>query len=489
MVGWGVALALAQKVGGIAVTLVLIRLISPEAFGQYGLVNALLMFAFTLSMQRFMEHSFHCKDEGTGGYGQHLGFGIILHLALFAALNLALVLAPLPANYSEVRTFIHVGSLSLLLNVPRIYYSTHLRRVLDWRRQRSIHLTSIALSAAGSIGLAAFGFGVTALLAQNLLVPIPYVIDLVRQRPDLLRVTFDLSEYGSVLRFGSVRSLSSVVGVGQQLAEASLITAVAGFASFGIYGRANGLSALAAAWLGDQLQSLMYPIVARVDPGGYQARRVAGLVLRLAMWTSAPVAASFFVFNDTVVSVLYGVGWMEVAPLLQPALVVSVLTMTLRGLMLVLLTTQGPGPSLVAEIAQLLLCLVGLVWVLSSGVLAYIWFIATGCAVLVLATLLYLVVARALTLTDVAAGMAPVAILALVAGVVAGMEDVRALDARHSLLALGGAMAVSAIVSLLVVRLVDYRGMATACLYMPGGASIAAVLRLTPDPSLKSNSE
>ena len=54
-VGWGIAIAAVHKVGSVLLSLVLVRLISAEAYGQFGLVNAILMFAYTFSMQRFME--------------------------------------------------------------------------------------------------------------------------------------------------------------------------------------------------------------------------------------------------------------------------------------------------------------------------------------------------------------------------------------------------------------------------------------------------
>src|SRR5690606_5183514 len=125
-----------HKVGSVLLSLVLVRLISAEAYGQFGLVNAVLMFAYTFSLQRFMEHSFHAAGDPTGSYHDHLGFGIILHLAIFAGLNGILLLAALPSNYDAVRDFAHLGSVAILLNVPRIYYSVHLQRLFDWRRIR-----------------------------------------------------------------------------------------------------------------------------------------------------------------------------------------------------------------------------------------------------------------------------------------------------------------------------------------------------------------
>lgn len=478
VVFWGVALALVQKIGAIIVTLVLVRLISAEAFGQFGLMNAILMFAFTFSMQRFMEHTFHDAAGGESGYANHLGFGILLHLSIFVALNAILALSPLPANYAAVRVFAHVASLSILLNVPRIFYSVHLRRILDWRRQRLIHLMSFALSAVGSIGIALAGYGVWALIAQNLLVPLPYIVDLIVKRPDLVHARFELSKYGETLRFGGVRSLAGMVGVGQQLAEASLFTAVAGFASFGIYGRAVGIATLASAWLSDQMHGLMYPIIARAKPDSAQSRRAAGLVLRLAMWTSVPLAASFFFLSETIVRVLYGSAWIDVAPLVKPALVVAVLGTTMRGLSLILLVTQGPMFSLAGDLAQLVLRIVALIFVLRGGILGYLWFLAAGSAAVLMLMVVFLARCRVLSFADVTAAVVPMLIVTTVVGLVSTSGELAILDAQHSPLVLVASILVSIAIETAIVRLIDPLGLATACQYLPYGSKIAALLRL-----------
>ena len=479
VVGWGVGLAIFQKLGGVLLTLVLVRLISAEAYGQFGLVNAMLMFTFAFSLQRYMEHSFHQAGDAERSYSQHLGFGVLLHLGIFVVLNMLLIILPLPVNYNAIREFAHIGSLAILLNVPRIYYSTHLRRVLDWRRIRTLHLLSFLLAAISSIALALAGFGVFALLVQGLVVPLPYIIDLCLNRRDLLRIKMCFTGYRQALRFGFLRTGSSTLGVGQKLVEASIFTAVAGFASFGVYGRAAGIATLTTAWLADQIHSIVYPVLARISPRGAQAKLASGLVLRLALWTSAPLGIALYVFNDVSVNLLYGPDWAQVAPLLRPALVIAILATTTRGLNLVALTMLGAGAALGVDLALLLVSIAGLLLALDHGALAYAWFLVAGNGAVLGVLTAMLVRYQALALQDLFCAAAPILILALLAGWAMTNPQIITWDSDHSVPVLIIAVIMSGLLALALARLLDPSGLATACRYIPGGARLAHLVGLT----------
>lgn len=478
MIGWALTLAGLTKLGSVILSLLLVRMIAPDAYGQFGLVNSIFMFAMTFSMQRFMEHSFHVTDKNDLMYREHLGFGILLHVALFVSINLVFALAPLPSNYSEIRKFVMIGSIAILLNIPRIYYSTHLRRVLDWRRIRSLQVISFLLSAAVSLALALGGFGVMALLAQTLVIPIPYLFDLILQRKDLLAVSFRLDPFKRSIRFGLVRTSGGLLAVTRTLVEASLFTKQAGFANYGFYGRAVGLGALGCSWFADQVHGVLYPVLARLAPRSQQSQRAVGLMLRLALWTSAPFAAALIVFNDSAVWTLYGPGWSEVAALLPPVVGVAVVGGTIRALTLIVLITEGAAAVLTIEFGLLVVYVLGVAFSLDSGVLAYAWFLLSGNAAVLLTLLAVLHIRKVITIVDIASATLPVTLLGLLVGLALNSQTLAELDADHSPAALAGGVLVFLVAAIVSIRFVDARGLALACSYFSGGAWLTRVLRL-----------
>ncbi|MEL6980532.1 MAG: oligosaccharide flippase family protein [Pseudomonadota bacterium] len=475
---WGVALPFLNKAISIATSLVLVRLLAPEIFGQYGLVSAILLFSFTISMDRFMARSFF-EEDARARYAAHLSFGALLHIAIFSVLNLTLWLAPLPAPYQEIAPYAHLASLALLLNVPRIFYSSHLQRLLAWRELRSLHLISAVLTSSAAIGLALHGAGVYALVAQNLITPAPYIIALLLRRPDLLRITRSLSGYRETLRFGTLRSVAAMAQSARPLAEATAFTAAKGFAEFGVYGRAIGLGRLTAAWLADQIAVTALPMLARLEPGSDAARRAAGLVVRLALWTSAPLAVAMALFAETATTLLYGPAWAAVIPLVAPALALAVAATLLRGLSLVLLTTAGAGASLALDAALLAAALLALWIALPLGPLIYAWALVAADGAILICALGVLLWRGALGLRDLAATAIPPAALGALGALGAQSETIAALDAAQSPLAMLGAAALCVLIALALARLFDRAGLSEACRLAPGGDRIARLLRLS----------
>ncbi|MFC1630630.1 oligosaccharide flippase family protein [Pseudomonadota bacterium] len=478
VVTWGVGLGFAHKVSSILLTLILVRLLSPEIYGQYGLVAAVLMFALAFSMQRFMEHSFHSASGSEDSYKYHLGFGILLHVGIFTVFNIACFVLNLPENYDAVRFYLHIGSFSILLNIPRIYYSTHLRRTLDWRRQRILHLISFLLSAVVAIGMALSGFGVLALLAQNLLVPVPYIVDLVWRRPDMLECKLKFSYYKGAFKFGIVRSGSAFVVLGQKLIEASAFTAIVGFSLFGIYGRAIGLGTLGAAWLADQIHNLVYPILAKVPRHSPQARSATGLVLRLAAWSSIPMAIALTLSSDAAVALLYGQKWDEVSPLLPATLALAVITTITTGLRLVLLTNYGPARVLFVDIALIVVCITGLYFALDQSVLFYCWFLVFGGTIVLAIVMLILILEKILAIDELMLVFLPMFISAGIAFIIATNLEMQFYEDHYPVTTLVASILATTALGLTAIRLFDPDGLRRVLAYLPAGPKITHLMRL-----------
>jgi predicted tellurium resistance membrane protein TerC len=74
---WGVGLAMVTRAGTTLLSLLLVRLISPEMYGQYGTVSSVTLFVLSFSMQRFTEHLFFQREPDREEHERHLSFGLI----------------------------------------------------------------------------------------------------------------------------------------------------------------------------------------------------------------------------------------------------------------------------------------------------------------------------------------------------------------------------------------------------------------------------
>ena len=175
---WNAGLTGLQRLLQVGLTLILVRLLTPEDYGQYAVLNSVLVFLTVISSQGFVEYLLHCKEDPRQDGAVFLA-GAFLHLVIFAiCLGLAFLFS-LTEHYGAIAEPLMVASVAILLNHARIFASTVLRRSLDWSTIRKLHLTGFALYAACSITLAFQGFGIYALIAGNVVVPLPYLFWLV----------------------------------------------------------------------------------------------------------------------------------------------------------------------------------------------------------------------------------------------------------------------------------------------------------------------
>jgi O-antigen/teichoic acid export membrane protein len=144
-------------------SVVLARLLAPEAFG---------VMAMVLVVTTFLEVS---KDLGTGAalvqrpridrslpsslFALNLGLGVVLMLGVIAVAPVVAAVYDDP----QVVPVLRVTSLAVLVSSTAVVHQALLRRELRFARLAAVHVSNAVVTAAASIGLALLGLGVWAL--------------------------------------------------------------------------------------------------------------------------------------------------------------------------------------------------------------------------------------------------------------------------------------------------------------------------------------
>jgi O-antigen/teichoic acid export membrane protein len=466
---WGVSLAFATKLGSAVLSLVLARLIAPEMFGQYGTVSTILLFTMSFSMQPFAEHLFFKEALTSKEYHQHLSFGMLIHLALFLIANAIAAAMWFDPILSQVALYLHIASLAILLNVPRILYATHLRFELRWKALRLLGAVSFLLYAVVSVTLAMRGYGVLSLLSQNLVVPLPYVVAYFFESGTLRGLDFDWRAYRPSFDFGLLRTASGVLGTAYQAVEGLAFSLTVGYNPLGLFNRARGLSVFSGSWFSDQLRGLLLPSLAKLKPRSDAARQAAGLLLRAGVWTNAPIAVAVAMADKATVHVLFGDQWSEAVPLIRPVLLAALAGSGLGAANLVLLTSKGARSTLSLDAIGFGTNLVGLLTVVVAGSYAYALYLAAATTALLIAVFGFLIRQRLLDSRDLVKVYAPMVILAVVGLFLARQEVFQHAEHANPFLTMAASGGASAVGTLLLIRLIDPAGLRTICGLLPGG--------------------
>ena len=354
------------------VMLVLVRLLAPEAYGQFGLVMAIMGFLSILSFRVFLEHTLQIRPGGEVDYQIHFTAGAVLQTGLFLLSNLAAVVLKHFATYAPVAPLVHVMSLVFVLELGHEFRVKMLEREMDWKRLRIVQGIGVLANAILSLIMAAAGAGVYALLVPSLLVSVPAVVDLFfvqRWRPTW---KWDAAAFKPARDYGLTRLMSALVGWTRPLIESSYLVQIAGFAVYGIYGRALGLAVICCLRVPSLLTQALFPVLTKLDPGSSSSNKASTLVLCSVAWSTFPVAVLFSALAYPVVHTLYGPRWYAAIPFLPWAMAAGAATALAQTASLLLIANLRQTRSLCIDGLTLAGTAVGLVVLAPRGLVLYL---------------------------------------------------------------------------------------------------------------------
>lgn len=414
-VAWNTGFNLFRDALQFAVMLVLVRLLPAEVYGQFGFLTALISFLTLCSFREFLNHTLQIRDGEPVPYQDHFTAGLVIQGVVFAVANgIAFGLARVP-EYAAVAPVLHVMSVLFLLDLPSELRVKMLERALDWRRLRLLHASALVAASLLSVVLAFRGWGVYALLLPTLVVPLPFIYDLLvraRWRPSL---SWSWSGFEPASRFGASRILAASLVSGAALLESWWLSWGVGFAMLGIFGRAVGLAQLLCGRLAGMLAQAVYPVLTRMPVGSDVFRRAGAMYVRAIAWVVVPGAALATLLGDTIVRVLYGERWLAVVPLLGFALSAAAAGAIAQTAYTLLLAHGRQDRCLAADAWRFAGTILSLALLLPYGLVYYLAGMTAVHASALAAIVIWLRQAGALTGHAVAAALVPPAAATLMA--------------------------------------------------------------------------
>ncbi len=458
--------------------LVLVRLLEPEAYGQFGLVTSIIGFISILSFNNFMAHTLQVRTDDETHYQDHFTAGAVIQASLFVLCNLVgLCLWWLPA-YSAVAPLVHVMSVGFVISFPCDFRIKILERQLDWKRLRLLHAIGLLITTLVAVLMAMSGAGAYALLVPGMFVTLPFVFDLfakLKWKPDW---SWSWPRYKAAWQFGLSRIGSGLAVNGRQLLESGVLAKVLGFATLGFVNRAMGLAQMFCTKFAAQLLYSLYPMLARQEQGSPAFRRVSGLVLRSVAWVVIPLALIFSVLAEPVVKTVYGSKWLEVIPLLPWGMAFGVAAALAHAAYMLVLASQRQNWCLTLDCLTLAGTAIALFAVLPMGLIPYLASVTCLQTVLCLAAGTMLLRIQSLAWAGLAVAVLPPLLSASLA--IALCEGL-AVAVKSSKSAFGPAFAYGVIFCIayaVLLRFLFQKHLGELVSYLPASQRIRRVLRL-----------
>jgi len=312
-----------------AITIVVIRLLSPTDYGLLAMAMVFVNFLILMSEAGLGAALVQAPKVDDAELRSIFGAVILVHSALFVLLVAA---APLIARFFEedhLVLIIRVLALQLLISMFGVIPNSLLTRELDFKRLSLIALTGVLCGSLSTLGLALSGYGVWALVIGSLITQLWNTVAINVMAPFLKRPDFSLRGARKLVVFGGQVTGARALWFVYSQADIFVAGKLLGTELLGFYSVSMHLASLPVQKLSAVINQVAFPAFAQSQ----NSPRVVSLYLvksmRVLGFVAFPVLWGISSIAPEIVAVLLGPKWeaavvpLQVLPLVMPLNLIS----------------------------------------------------------------------------------------------------------------------------------------------------------------------
>lgn len=320
---WTASVRLASQAISWAITLLVVRILTPADYGLLAMASAFILF-----FQMFAELGLGAALVQKADLSEDLmkqAFGVVL--AINAGLALILVLAAplIAAFYSEPRVtlLIRVLSIQFLLSALNVLPGVQLIRQMEFRNRSLLDLAETILASCTTLAVAWAGGGVWSLVAGSFVGQILHTIGINWLSPFPHLPTFSLRGMRSLLSFGGNMTLAGVIGMFCAQSDTFIGARILGNELYGFYSVGVNLASLPSQKLNGLVNGVAFPAFSSIQNDLARVSQYVLTGIRVLACFAFPVLWGMSSIAPEIVEVVLGPKWMtSILPLQVLALVV-----------------------------------------------------------------------------------------------------------------------------------------------------------------------
>ncbi len=299
------------------VSIILARLLDPVVYGTIALVTV-----FTTILQVFVDSGFGMalvqkKDSDEIDFSTvfyfNVGICLFLYLIMF-------ILAPFIArfyNNDQLSLIIRILSLILVISGFKSIQSVYVAKHLIFKKFFFATLVGTVVSAGVGIYMAYKGYGVWALITQNLLNQGIDTIILwitVGWRP---KKVFSFKRLKTLFSFGWKLLVSALLDVGYNQLRALIVGKKYSAEDLAYYNRGEQIPNLAISNINTSIDSVLLPSMSIAQNDKQRVKRMLKRSISVSSFILLPIMAGIAVTADSLVAILLTEKWNPAIPYLQ----------------------------------------------------------------------------------------------------------------------------------------------------------------------------
>lgn len=316
-VGWTAADTIGRYGVTFVISLVLARLLTPKEYGLIGILSIFINLFNVIVDGGFTNAIIRKQNVKDVDYCTVFYINFVLSVVL--AITLFLCARPIAHffNNSELVALTQVMSSVVVINAIAIVHKARLTKILDFKTQTKIAIISASLSGIMGIIMAIIGYGVWALVGQQITYQLVNTILFWVYNRWCPKLLFSWKSFKELWDFGWKLLVSGILdSLGNEL-----YTVVIGKfynpQTLGQYTRANQFSSIFSSNLTTIVQRVSFPVLSIIQDDIPRLKSAYRGVIRTTMLPTFVLMLGMAAVAKTMVIVLVGDQWLPCIPFLQ----------------------------------------------------------------------------------------------------------------------------------------------------------------------------
>lgn len=296
------------------VSIVLARLLAPEAYGTVALITV-----FTSIVSVFIDSGMSSaliqkKDADDLDYSSVFYFNMFMCIMLYA---LMFFCAPIIAKFydnTELIPLVRVLSLTLVVSGVRSIQGAYVSKHMLFKRFFFSTLGGTIFSAFFGIFLAYKGFGAWAIIGQGLsnnIIDTCILWITVKWRPKKM---FSLKRLKALFSYGWKLLVSALLDTGYNQLRSLIIGKVYSSADLGYYNKANNFPSIIITNVNSSIDSVLLPSMSSVQDSVETVKGMTRRAMKTSTYVMAPLLMGLAACGRSVISILITDKWMPSYP-------------------------------------------------------------------------------------------------------------------------------------------------------------------------------
>lgn len=306
---WGAGVKLIGQVFTWAMTIVVIRLLTPDDYGLMAMSVLFVQFLMLLNELGLGAVLVHRGDLDNSKKRQIFGLVIWVNSVFFLLLFFAAPSIALFFSEDQLTLIVRVLAFQFIISAFGIIPTAHLERNLDFKRKSLVFLIASVAGGVATLLLALKGFGVWALIWGNMLILFLQTVGVNLVSPFPYKPTFSLKGMRDVVSFGGLVTIERAMWFFYTQADVFIIGKLLGKELLGIYSVAMHLASLIMHKTGGIIYEIAFPSFARANEEPEKVAIYFLKAVRIMAVITFPLFLGMSSVAPELVSVLLGEKW------------------------------------------------------------------------------------------------------------------------------------------------------------------------------------